>query len=109
MLSGKDQSGDERTTRQIIYITYSTDKLFFSRGACVDLGIISAQFPTVGEIPIQEGHLMPSSADCTISCENETPLDCDCPKRTKPPPLPTSLPCPATEENVMQLKQYLLD
>ena len=50
MLSGKDQSGDERTTRQIIYITDSTDKLFLSRGACVDLGIISAQFPTVGEI-----------------------------------------------------------
>ena len=109
MLSGKDQSGDERTTRQIIYITDSTDKLFLSRGACVDLGIISARFPTVGEIPIQEGHLMPSSANCASSCEDETPLDCDCPKRTKPPPLPTSLPCPATEENVMQLKQYLLD
>ena len=60
MLSGKDQLGDERTTRQIIYITDSTDKLFLSGGACVDLGIISDQFPTVGEIPIQEGHLMPS-------------------------------------------------
>ena len=47
---------------------------------------------------------MPSSANYTSSCENETPLDCDCPKRTKPPPLPTGLPCPATEENVMQLK-----
>ena len=48
MFSGKDQSGDEKTIRQIIYITDSTDKLFLSRGACVDLGIISAQFPTVG-------------------------------------------------------------
>ena len=43
---------------------------------------------------------MPSSANCASSCENETALDCDC---------PTSLPCPATEENVMQFKQYLLD
>ena len=31
-LSGKDQSGVKRTTRQIIYITDSTDKLFLSRG-----------------------------------------------------------------------------
>ena len=80
MFSGKDRSGDERMTRQIIYITDSTDKLFLSRGACVDLSIISAQFPTVGDIPIQEGHLMPSSANCASSCEDETPLDCDCPK-----------------------------
>ena len=39
-MSGKDQSGDERTTQQIIYITDSTDELFLSRRACVDFGII---------------------------------------------------------------------
>ena len=38
-----------------------------------------------------------------------TPLDCSYPKQTKPPPLPTTLPCLATEENVVKLKQYLLD
>ena len=32
-LSGRDQLGDERMTRQIIYITDSTDKLFLSREA----------------------------------------------------------------------------
>ena len=108
-LSGKDQSGGERTTRQIIYITDSTDKLFLSRGACVDLGIVSTQFPVVGEVPIQADHLMSSTADSVSSPQDETALDCNCPKRTKPPPLPASLPCPATEENIMQLKQYLLD
>ena len=39
-LSGRDQLSDERMNQQIIYITDSTDKLFLSREACVDLGII---------------------------------------------------------------------
>ena len=38
--SGRDQLSDERMNQQIIYITDSTDKLFLSREACVDLGII---------------------------------------------------------------------
>ena len=66
-LSGKDQSGGKRTTRQIIYITDNTDKLFLSRGACVDLGIVSTQFPVVGEIPAQADHLMSSSANSVSS------------------------------------------
>jgi len=45
--SGKDQLGNERMTQQITYITNSTDKLFLSREACVDLGIIPAHFPVV--------------------------------------------------------------
>ena len=39
-LSGMDKLGDERMTQQIIYITDSTDKLFLSGEACVDLAII---------------------------------------------------------------------
>ena len=77
--------------------------------ACVDLGIVLTQFPVVGEVPIQADHLMSSTADSVSSPQDETPLDCNCPKRTKPPPLPASLPCLATEENITQLKQYLLD
>ena len=108
-LSGENQLGDERTTRQIAYITYSTDKLFLSREACVDLGIIPAQFPVVGEVPARTDHPAPPGANCAGSSRDPTLLDCNCPRRTKPPPLPTSLPCPATEENVSKLKQYLLD
>ena len=35
--------------------------------------------------------------------------ECSCPKRTKPPPIPSKLPYPATEENRKKLKQRLLD
>ena len=39
-LSGRDQLSDEGMNQQIIYITDSTDKLFISREARVDLGIL---------------------------------------------------------------------
>ena len=103
-LSGNDQSGGKRTSRQIVYITHSTDKLFLSREACVDLGIIPAQFPIVGGMPAQANHPRMPEANCV----NSSPL-CSCPKRSKPPPLPITLPCPATEQNIPKLRQYLLD
>ena len=34
---------------------------------------------------------------------------CKCPERALPPSTPPSLPCPATPENLPELKQYLLD
>ena len=48
-LSGKDHLGEERTTRQVVYVTDHADKLFLSREACTDLSIVSTQFPQVGE------------------------------------------------------------
>ena len=94
-LSGKDQLGDKRMSQQIVYITYSTDKLFLSREACVDLGIVPAQFPIVGEIPAQANHPIAPKANCASFSQDTTPLDCNCPRRAKPPPLPTSLLCSA--------------
>ena len=77
-LSGRDQLDDERMTRQIAYITYSTDKLFLSREACVDLGIISAQFLVVSEVPAQTDHPAPPSANCASSFRDPVLLDCNC-------------------------------
>ena len=34
---------------------------------------------------------------------------CDCPPRQNPPPIPTALPFPYTEENREKLEQWLLD
>lgn len=43
-------------TRQIVYVTDSSDCIFLSRTACVHLGMISERFPTLGEVP---GNLLP--------------------------------------------------
>ena len=82
-----------RNTKQMTYITdVITDRLFLSKEACIDLGIINPLFPHVNVANITE----------------TTSEKCSCPQRQKPPPPPT-LPFPATEENCDKLKKYLLD
>ncbi|XP_064400425.1 uncharacterized protein LOC135346657 [Halichondria panicea] len=103
-LSGTSSKGEAVSTRQIVYITKHTDKLFLSREACTDLGIIPSQFPLVNKTT------EPSQGD-SIGATNtpQQEYQCQCPKRTQPPPVPTTLPYPATEENRAKLQQYLLD
>ena len=103
-LSGKDSKGEEKSTKQIVYVTNHTDKLFLSREACTDLGIISQKFPIVNETEETNPHNSISSAAVPTPQQ-----ECHCPKRTKPPPIPTTLPYPATEANREKLQQYLLD
>ena len=105
--SGKSPYGEPRDTRQITYITDNSDKLFLSREACISLGMITARFPTVGEV------ISPSCPQ--LSCAgstDETDIDtrrCGCPRRQKPPPVPTKLPYAAHGENRSKLQEYLLD
>ena len=99
-LSGKNNKGEEQSTRQMVYVTDNTDKLFLSREACIDLGIIPKTFPTMDET---------KGTNAANSIGASPQQECQCPKRTKPPPIPTSLPYPATEANREKLQQYLLD
>ena len=43
--SGTSPSGQTLETRQIVYVTSDSDKLFLSRETCTALGMISEQFP----------------------------------------------------------------
>ena len=103
-LSGRNGKGEVKSTRQMVYVTSKTDKLFLSREACTDLRIIPHKFPTMDEA---EG----TNPDNSIGATAVSPphQECQCPKRAKPPPTPTSLPYPATEANRERLQQYLLD
>ena len=94
-LSGTAKSGKRVETRQILYVTDNADKLFISREACISLGMISKNFPSIGEA----ASLITSSKEAI----------CDCPRRTPPPPRPANPPCPPTEENIPRIKQYLMD
>ena len=97
-LSGKS-NGEERSTRQMVYVTDNTDKLFLSREACVDIGIIPNTFPTIGEAEETESANSIGTTDASLPQQ-----ECQCPKRTKPPLIPTSLPFPATEANREKLQ-----
>ena len=103
-LSGVNSKGEEISTRQMVYVTDKTNKLFLSREACTDLGIIPHRFPTMDETEVTNPD---NSISATTTCPPQR--ECQCPKRTTPPQTPTSLPYPATEANREKLQQYLLD
>ena len=102
-LTGKDDRGEEQSTRQMVYVTDSTNKLFISREACVDQGIILDTFPTMG------GATENKSINSVGATDNpKSQWECQYPRWTKSPPAPLLL-FPATEANREKLQQYLRD
>ncbi|XP_066931785.1 uncharacterized protein [Clytia hemisphaerica] len=98
-MSGKREDGTIKETKQFVYVTNESDKFFLSRGACIDLGIISETFPTIGE----------SLSLADINIPQDIVSECGCPRRALPPPLPTELPFPATDEHRHKLENFLLE
>ena len=100
-LSGRDGKGLLRSTRQMCYITDSGDKLYLNREGMLDLGIISSDFPSIGE----------SALDHVVNAAMTISVICSCPARSEPPPLPTSLPAGliATEKNREALECWIRD
>lgn len=96
--TGFSSSGAEITTNQLVYFTDDASRLFLSKQACAALGIISENFPTIGEA---------SAATATV--ETESAKECQCPKREPPPPMPTKPPYPLVPENVEKIQSWLLD
>ena len=99
-ISGVSPTGATINTRQLVYFTPATNRLFLSKHACSSLGLISKNFPTVGEI-------LEVNNDSTS--ESAITRQCECPKRTMPPPPPKTLPYSPTEENRGKLEEYLLE
>ena len=107
-LTGKSESGRTHETREMVYVTHDTDKLFLSREACQRLGMIPSSFPTIGDVNSSEKNPVDLSNSITSRSESAITKPCCCPRRQTPPPKPTTLPLPATEKNREQLRQWLL-
>ena len=108
-LKGTD-SKQHIQSKQICYVTPDTEKFFLSRETCIDLCIIPPSFPIVGEAPNMSYDSAasvspPNSVEGTTNGQDE----CKCPKRSLPPPIPTTVPFPPNDSNVNKLKEWLLD
>ena len=116
---GEKSKRERKSTRQIVYVTACSDKLFLSREGCADLGEIPHTFPTMDKIiepdnPISAATTMddtkePHTGDHATTTNCSHLKVCQCPRWTQPPPRPTSVHIPATEANRESLQQYLLD
>ena len=73
--------------------------MFLSKQACADLGLISLNFPTIGETLVTSDEPLPT----------ESTHNCQCPKRALPPPKPSSIPYHPTADNQEKLGKYLLE
>ena len=104
---GQSTSGDSLETRQLTYITDSSDKLFLSREACVALGMISLKFPRIGEaLTVQESDSVDSGPNPDVPHDV---APCGCRKRSPPPPPSSELPYPATVDNREKLQDFLMN
>ena len=103
-LSGLDIQGNSHETTQICYVSNKIKGMYLSEHGCKQLGIISESFPSVGAVD--------SDNDIAASSSRQPPTTgdtCSCPRRKMPPPLPTSVPLPPTDNNRGKLEEWIRD
>ena len=96
-ITAQDKDGNNRETRQLCYVSDRIFTLYLSEQACMDLGILSEDFPSI-PTTLPTGNLASSGTPSRT---------CSCPARTSPPPPPTSLPFPPTAKNREKLKAWI--
>ena len=109
------KTGLAKHTRQLAYVSRHVHITYLSLSACIDLGLVPANFPEVGSCDTPDmAHLCPVTSPLSQPCSNtgvlgpnETP--CQCPRRQLPPTSSAHLPCAPTPANLPTLKQYILD
>ena len=101
------KTGVGRSTRQLAYVSTTVPYPFLSREACADLGLIPADFPSIGSFGDNNSI---AAVRCTNNgVENSDDLPCACPLRQLPPAEPPTLPCKPTVENLPILRQHIID
>ena len=101
--------GKTLTTRQLCYIQDGDNKVYLSRNACENLGIISTTFPRIGDHSVSEISEKRDSSDRRCTKSDDSKDKCRCPKRAKPPTAPKTIPFSATPENHGKLKEWILN
>ena len=105
--SGKDNSGKTFQTRQMVYITNSSNNVYLSREACVELGLVNRFFPTIGSAGEERSLNDPGE---TIHRIEHRKAGCECPARSLPPKRPQSLPFKINSNgDIEKLKGWLLN
>ena len=94
-------SGTEPCSKQMVYIS----RLFLSREACSELGMIPRGFPST-VVGATSSIVLPEKKKSGPT-KQETKRPCNCPTRSQPPTRPIPLPVPATEANSGVLEQHL--
>ena len=88
-LSGYSPDGNPHSAGVMVYVRPSTNRFYVSRDALIQLNVISKDFPRLGAAT--------STENATIEVNQ-----CDCTKRTTPPPRPDSLLLRAAQRTIQK-------
>ena len=91
---------EEHFTKQPVYICEKVDRLYFSKQGCVQVNILSRDYPRPMHPP--KAHVHSLNIDNLLPAPPTTP-------RLAPPARPAKLPYPPTTENIPKLEQYIRD
>ena len=82
-------------TKAMMYVSWSTKRVWLSERSLKNLGVIGADFPTAKALPDQQVGGLDEIAPC------------GCPSRSTPPNLPSELPFEAERENVDKMRWWV--
>ena len=120
------QTGVRYTSHQLFYVSTVCKHIYLSLDTCIALGIVPVDFPQVGAFLSTDFQTavnaaavaLPEGASATAppslpTCSNTGTIlpgdpPCSCPQRSLPPTTKPTLPCEPIEENLPQLKQYIM-
>ena len=100
-----------KCTKQALYVCDRIQRVYLSKIACIDVGILSPDFP-LPSYPIIGSEAEVNSLNPNAIPFTPIPNHIPCPilpKETVLPSRPQTLPFPPLPENVPKLKQWLLD
>ena len=87
---------NDRTTRQMVYVSSNSCGLYLSETACKELGLVDKDFPNC------------IATACSATKPSKQDESCKCIPRVDAPEKPPVIPFPPTEENVENLRGWLL-
>ena len=116
-IGSPDMNGTWQETKAMCYVTDSTDRFYLSKASMMNLGMLPPEFPAVGAaatLKPERNKVCLSENTSTLgvtSCQTASSgtAECECVKRTDPPPRPKQLPFSPSLDNAEQMKQWLLE
>lgn len=121
IIEGASPNGDKVRCRSLVYVSDAVHALYLSMETLMALGIVSPQFPMIGEHEHANTGLPAATLPSTGAPHIRAVYDgcaaphllstesCGCPQRSAVPPLPKQLPFPCIPENNAKMKTWLLE
>ena len=91
-----NKKADDYFSKQIVYICEGVNGVLLSLEACVDLGLIQDSFPQ-------------SCVSAAQGSSKKDNCECKCPVRQRAPDPPEEIPLEPIENNILGLKQWILN